>query len=229
MEIVLTAPWMILATTGPLDERKLSEPSARLHKVGPRTYTRRPDVWGSYQTLFSCDAAAAMAGPQAVSGGNNSRRASSLLNQAAILSTIYHVNLKNRLLLVCWARRRSGCLVLWKRSLYEKLYVDQGRLIKQKRRRGDTIFNACASGGPAWGQSKFASGMQKCSLGGCWAQMNHHRRWPVCDLCTDINSNLLVGVALHELTHAMGRYIRLRQRFAPVFLIVCFTSDGHAS
>ena len=69
---------------------------------------------------------------------------------------------------------------------------------------GDTIFNAVPGGSSIQGQSQVAVwNAQLKALGFLSATASGSDG--TANFATDISSNLLVGVALHELTHAMGR------------------------
>jgi len=69
---------------------------------------------------------------------------------------------------------------------------------------GDTIFNSLPTGSTIGGQSQVAVWNSQLKL---WGLMdpNGTEIDGSATFATDINPNLLVGVALHELTHAMGR------------------------
>src|SRR6266576_1439415 len=76
--------------------------------------------------------------------------------------------------------------------------------LKSHASLGDTIFNALPTGSsvqgqtlvPVWNAEQKALGFLSANASGSDGSATFAR---------DINSNLLVGVALHELTHAMGR------------------------
>jgi hypothetical protein len=70
---------------------------------------------------------------------------------------------------------------------------------------GDTTFNALPTGSTIQGQSSVAVWNAQLKL---WSFINPNDATTVdgsATFATDINPSLLVGVALHELTHAMGR------------------------
>jgi serralysin len=69
---------------------------------------------------------------------------------------------------------------------------------------GDTIFNALPSGATIQGQSWVAVWDAQEKLFGL-LPANGTENDGSATFATDINPNLLVGVALHELTHALGR------------------------
>src|SRR5713226_1866618 len=70
---------------------------------------------------------------------------------------------------------------------------------------GDTTFNALPSGSSIQGQSNVAVWNAQLKLWGLLGANDTTTDDGSATFATDINGNLLVGVALHELTHAMGR------------------------
>jgi serralysin len=70
---------------------------------------------------------------------------------------------------------------------------------------GDTTFNALPSGSSIQGQSSVAVWDAQLKLFGLALPSNYSGVDGNAYFSTDINSSLLVGVALHELTHVMGR------------------------
>jgi hypothetical protein len=70
---------------------------------------------------------------------------------------------------------------------------------------GDTTFNALTAGSSIQGQSNVAVWNAQLKLWGLLAANDTTTDDGAATFATDINPNLLVGVALHELTHAMGR------------------------
>ena len=70
---------------------------------------------------------------------------------------------------------------------------------------GDTSFNALPTGSTIQGQSQVAVWNAQLKLFGLISPNSTTTDDGSATFATDINSNLLVGVALHELTHAMGR------------------------
>jgi hypothetical protein len=70
---------------------------------------------------------------------------------------------------------------------------------------GDTTFNALAAGSSIQGQSNVAVWNAQLKLWGLMAANDTTTDDGSATFATDINPNLLIGVALHELTHAMGR------------------------
>src|SRR5712664_325213 len=70
---------------------------------------------------------------------------------------------------------------------------------------GDATFNALPSGSSIQGQSNVAVWNAQLKLWGLMAANDTTTDDGSATFATDIDPNLLVGVALHELTHAMGR------------------------
>ncbi|WP_271604585.1 NF038122 family metalloprotease [Bradyrhizobium sp. CCBAU 11434] len=89
---------------------------------------------------------------------------------------------------------------------------------------GDTAFNSLPSGTAIQGQSNVAVWNAQLKLWGVIGANDTTTDDASAYFSTDINSNLLVGVALHELSHAMGR---VPYGSAPdVFDFYRFTSPG---
>src|SRR5205085_5390858 len=93
---------------------------------------------------------------------------------------------------------------------------------------GDTTFNALAAGSSIQGQSNVAVWNAQLKLWGLLGANDTTTDDGSATFATDINSNLLVGVALHELTHAMGR-VPYGPPYNPqpdIFDLFRFTSPG---
>ncbi|MET4259622.1 hypothetical protein ABIC09_004580 [Bradyrhizobium sp. S3.12.5] len=89
---------------------------------------------------------------------------------------------------------------------------------------GDTTFNSLANVSSLQGQSSVAVWNAQLKLWGVLGANDTTTDDGSATFATDINPNLLVGVALHELTHAMGR---VPYGSAPdVFDLFRFTSPG---
>jgi hypothetical protein len=89
---------------------------------------------------------------------------------------------------------------------------------------GDTTFNALSSGSSIQGQSGVAVWNAQLKLWGLIGANDTTTDDGAARFATDINSKLLVGVALHELTHAMGR---VPYGSAPdIFDLFRFTTPG---
>src|SRR5205085_2501286 len=89
---------------------------------------------------------------------------------------------------------------------------------------GDTTFNALPSGSTIQGQSSVAVWNAQLKLWGLLSANDTTTDDGSATFATDINPNLLVGVALHELTHAMGRVPYGAQ--PDIFDLYRFTSPG---
>jgi hypothetical protein len=89
---------------------------------------------------------------------------------------------------------------------------------------GDATFNALAAGSSIQGQSNVVVWNGQLKLWGLMAANDTTTDDGSATFATDINSNLLVGVALHELTHALGRVPYGSQ--PDVFDFFRFTSPG---
>ena len=89
---------------------------------------------------------------------------------------------------------------------------------------GDTTFNALPSGSTIQGQSSVAVWNAQLKLFGLLGANDTTTDDGSATFATDINPNLLVGVALHELTHAMGRVPYGPQ--PDIFDLFRFTSPG---
>jgi Cadherin-like len=89
---------------------------------------------------------------------------------------------------------------------------------------GDTTFNALPAGSSIQGQSSVAVWNAQLKLLGLMGANDTTTDDGSATFATDINANLLVGVALHELTHALGRIPYGPQ--PDVFDLFRFTSAG---
>src|SRR5216683_5511128 len=89
---------------------------------------------------------------------------------------------------------------------------------------GDTVFNALPSGSSIQGQSNVAVWNAQLKLWGLLGANDTTTDDGSATFAADINSNLLVGVALHELTHALGRIPYGPQ--PDIFDLFRFTSSG---
>ncbi|MCG2671612.1 NF038122 family metalloprotease [Bradyrhizobium sp. GCM10023182] len=108
-------------------------------------------------------------------------------------------------------------------GLYENYSWVRSELVNNAR-SGDTTFNSLPSGIAIQGQSNVAVWNAQLKLWGVIGANDTTTDDASAYFSTDINPNLLVGVALHELTHAMGR---VPYGSAPdVFDFYRFTSPG---
>jgi hypothetical protein len=89
---------------------------------------------------------------------------------------------------------------------------------------GDTIFNALPAGATFQGQSTIDVPNAEAKALGLISPNNNTTDDGFATFATDINPNLLVGVALHELTHALGRVPDGPQ--PNIFDLFRFTSPG---
>jgi serralysin len=89
---------------------------------------------------------------------------------------------------------------------------------------GDTTFNALPTGSTIQGQSQVAVWNAQLKLFGLLSPNSTTTDDGSATFATDIQSNLLVGVALHELTHALGRVPYGSQ--PDIFDFYRFTSPG---
>src|SRR5260370_1824033 len=80
----------------------------------------------------------------------------------------------------------------------------RGELVS-KAKAGRTSFNALPSGSAIQGQSNVAVWNAQLKLWGFLGANDTTTGDGSATFATDIDSSLLVGVALHELTHALGR------------------------
>ncbi|SFI49069.1 NF038122 family metalloprotease [Bradyrhizobium sp. Gha] len=108
-------------------------------------------------------------------------------------------------------------------GLYENYSWVHSQLVNNAS-SGDTTFNSLPSGTAIQGQSNVAAWNAQLKLWGVVGANDTTTDDASANFSTDINPSLLVGVALHELTHAMGR---VPYGSAPdVFDLYRFTSPG---
>jgi hypothetical protein len=108
-------------------------------------------------------------------------------------------------------------------GFYESYSSIRSDLIN-KATTGDTTFNALPTGSSIQGQSNVAVWNAELKLWGFLGANDTTTDDGSATFATDINSSLLVGVALHELTHALGR---VPFGAAPdIFDLFRFTSPG---
>jgi hypothetical protein len=112
-------------------------------------------------------------------------------------------------------------------GLYESYSTVRADLINNAT-AGDTSFNALPAGSTIQGQSAVAVWNAQLKLWGFLGANDTTTDDGSATFATDISSNLLVGVALHELTHAMGRapYGAPYSSSPDVFDFYRFTSPG---
>ena len=158
--------------------------------------------------------AAAMAAPASFRAGI--QQAASILTAA--ISDKITVNIK-----IDYSGTGGGAAAGPDNGLYESYSSVKADLITNAT-LGDTTFNALPSGSSIQGQSNVAVWNAQLKLFGLLGANNTSTDDGSATFATDINSNLLVGVALHELTHAMGRVPYGPQ--PDIFDLFRFTSPG---
>lgn len=139
--------------------------------------------------------AAALAAPASFRAGI--QQAANLL--AATITDHITVNLK-----IDYSGTGGGAAAGPDQGLFESYSLIRSDLINNAT-PGDTIFNALPSGSSIQGQTNVAVWNAQLKLFGLLSANDTTTDDGSATFATDINPNLLVGVALHELTHAMGR------------------------
>jgi serralysin len=139
--------------------------------------------------------AAAMAAPASFRAGIQA--AASLLTAA--ISDPITVNIK-----IDYSGTGGGAAAGPDGGLYETYSTVKAQLINNAT-PGDATFNALPSGSSIQGQTNVAVWNAQLKLWGVLGANDTTTDDGSATFATDINPNLLVGVALHELTHAMGR------------------------
>src|SRR6266850_1236933 len=158
--------------------------------------------------------AAALAAPASFRAGI--QQAVSIL--AAAISDKITVNIK-----IDYSGTGGGAAAGPDHGLYQSYSSIRADLINNAT-PGDTTFNALTAGSSIQGQSNVAVWNAQLKLWGLMAANDTSTDDGGATFATDINPNLLVGVALHELTHAMGRVPYGPQ--PDVFDLFRFTSPG---
>ena len=158
--------------------------------------------------------AAAMAAPASFRAGI--QQAASILTST--ISDQITVNIK-----IDYSGTGGGAAAGPDNGLYESYSSVRADLINNAT-PGDTTFNALPSGSSIQGQSNVAVWNAQLKLFGLLGANDTTTDDGSATFATDINSNLLVGVALHELTHAMGRVPYGPQ--PDIFDLFRFTSAG---
>ena len=162
--------------------------------------------------------AAAMAAPASFRAGI--QQAASLLTAA--ISDKITVNIK-----IDYSGTGGGAAAGPDNGLYESYSTVKADLVNNAT-PGDTTFNALPSGSSIQGQSSVAVWNAQLKLWGLLGANDTTTDDGSATFATDISSGLLVGVALHELTHAMGR-VPYGQPYGPqpdIFDLFRFTSPG---
>ena len=139
--------------------------------------------------------AAAMAAPASFRAGI--QQAASLLT--ASISDQITVNIK-----IDYSGTGGGAAAGPDNGLYQSYSAVRADLVNNAS-PGDATFNPLPSGSSIQGQSNVAVWNAQLKLWGVLGANDTTTDDGSATFATDINSGLLVGVALHELTHAMGR------------------------
>src|SRR4051812_24176128 len=139
--------------------------------------------------------AAALAAPASFRAGV--QQAVSIL--AAAISDKITVNIK-----IDYSGRGGGAAAGPDHGLFQSYSSIRADLLNNAT-PGDTTFNALAAGTSIQGQPNVAVWNAQLKLWGLMGANDTTTDDGSATFATDINPNLLVGVALHELTHAMGR------------------------
>jgi serralysin len=182
------APVEILATPA-LTSEAVESSSAQ---SGPTSLVAMTTGGITINLLFD---AAAMAAPASFRAGI--QQAASILTAA--ISDQIAVNIK-----IDYSGTGGGAAAGPDSGLYESYASVRADLINNAT-PGDTIFNALPGGSSIQGQSNVAVWNAQLKLWGLLGANDTTTDDGSATFATDISSGLLVGVALHELTHAMGR------------------------
>ena len=158
--------------------------------------------------------AAAMAAPQ--SFRNTIQQAANLL--AASITDPITVNIK-----IDYSGTGGGAAAGPDAGLYEPYSLVRSNLIANVS-PGDPVFNSLPAGTSIQGQSQVAVWNAQLKLWGLLSPNDATTDDGSATFATDIAPNLLLGVALHELTHAMGRVPYGPQ--PDIFDLFRFTSSG---
>jgi hypothetical protein len=162
--------------------------------------------------------AAAMAAPASFRAGI--QQAVSIL--AAAISDKITVNIK-----IDYSGTGHGAAAGPDHGLYQSYSSIRADLINNAA-PGDTTFNTLTAGSSVQGQSTVAVWNAQLKLWGLMAANDTTTDDGAATFATDIAPNLLVGVALHELTHAMGRvpFGTPNSTSPDIFDLFRFTSAG---
>jgi hypothetical protein len=210
------SPWASWASVGnpyaPLAIPTLStQASGSVGQVSPDSVVAVTSGGITINLLFD---AAAMAAPASFRAGI--QQAVSILSAA--ISDKITVNIK-----IDYSGTGGGAAAGPDHGLYQSYSSVRANLINGAT-PGDTSFNALSSGTSIQGQSNVAVWNAQLKLWGVMAANDTTTDDGGATFATDINPNLLVGVALHELTHALGRVPYGQQ--PDIFDLFRFTSAG---
>src|SRR3954452_14086041 len=178
---------------------------------GPISVISMTDGGITINLLFD---AAAMAAPASFRAGI--QQAASLLTAA--ISDHITVNIK-----IDYSGTGGGAAAGPDNGLFESYSTVRADLINNAT-SGDTTFNALPGGSSVQGQTNVAVWNAQLKLWGILGANDTTTDDGSATFATDINPNLLVGVALHELTHAMGRVPYGPQ--PDIFDLFRFTASG---
>ena len=208
-----SVPPVILPTPTPtLPAEAVVAESAQNGLGGPGSVVA--ETSGSGITINLLFDTAAMAAPASFRAGIE--QAASVLS--ATITNQITVNIK-----IDYSGTGGGASAGPDNGLYESYSTVKTDLINNAA-SGDTTFNALPTGSTIQGQSSVAVWNAQLKLFGLLGANDTSTDDGSATFATDINSNLLVGVALHELTHALGR---VPYGSAPdIFDLFRFTSAG---
>src|ERR1035437_801867 len=208
-----SVPPVILPTPTPtLPAEAVVAESAQNGLGGPGSVVA--ETSGSGITINLLFDTAAMAAPASFRAGIE--QAASVLS--ATITNQITVNIK-----IDYSGTGGGASAGPDNGLYESYSTVKTDLINNAA-SGDTTFNALPTGSTIQGQSSVAVWNAQLKLFGLLGANDTSTDDGSATFATDINSGLLVGVALHELTHAMGR---VPYGSAPdIFDLFRFTSAG---
>jgi hypothetical protein len=198
-----------IAPTPALSDEAVQAEGAQAGPVSPVAETSGGGI--TINLLFD---AAAMAAPASFRAGIE--QAASIL--ASTITNKITVNLK-----IDYSGTGGGAAAGPDSGQYESYSSVRTDLINNAA-PGDTAFNALPSGSSIQGQSSVAVWNAQLKLFGLLGANDTTTDDGSATFATDINSNLLVGVALHELTHTLGRVPYGSQ--PDIFDLFRFTSAG---
>src|ERR1035437_7021858 len=208
-----SVPPVILPTPTPtLPAEAVVAESAQNGLGGPGSVVA--ETSGSGITINLLFDTAAMAAPASFRAGIE--QAASVLS--ATITNQITVNIK-----IDYSGTGGGASAGPDNGLYESYSTVKTDLINNAA-SGDTTFNALPTGSTIQGQSSVAVWNAQLKLFGLLGANDTSTDDGSATFATDIGSSLLVGVALHELTHALGRIPYGSQ--PDIFDLFRFTSAG---
>ena len=186
-----SVPPLVLPTPTPPEEAVQAQ-SAQNGSGGPGSVVAETSGGITFNLEFD---AAAMAAPQ--SFRNGIEQAASMLS-AAITDKIT-VNIA-----IDYSGTGGGAAAGPDNGAYENYSTIRADLVNNAT-KGDPTFEALPTGSTVQGQSQIVVWNAQLKLWGLLGANDTTTDDGSATFATDINSSLLVGVALHELTHAIGR------------------------